>query len=587
MSKSIGYLAMSLAAVAVLVLTTRSGSTQVQVLPAFVRLQASTPGNVQTGHSNISGTMIAGQFVGGGGGITALNATNLSSGTVPDARLSANVPFLNASNTFSNSLNVFSGTVRTTGFQLGTVAVAGRILTSDASGVGTWQPLSLSGLTASGDLSGTYPAPTVDGLQGRSVASTAPTSSQVLAWTGSAWAPTNDGLDLPFSASVSSSGALISLINTGTSYGLSASATGTSGRGVYGHASSTTGTAYGGYFETESTTGIGVFGFADAGTGQNFGVRGETDSSSGRAVYGSANSLTGSTYGGNFQNLSSSGIAVYGKETSQTGTTYGGYFESSGPTGRGVYAINHSTSGTNYGVYGVSNSIDGYGLLGYTPATSGNCIGVGAQSDSPSGYGVLGVASTSTGINVGGFFTTNSGSGYGVYARNTANNYGVFAEGDIGCSGSKFFVIDDPLDPDNKFLNHACAEGPEPLNVYRGNTVLDSRGEAWVQLPDYFELINKDPSYQLTCVGGQANVYVAQEVSQNRFKIAGGRQGLKVSWQVTGVRNDRWERAHPRPVEEDKKGPQRGHYLSPELYGLPRERAIVYRPGDSGTTSRP
>lgn len=45
---------------------------------------------------------------------------------------------------------------------------------------------------AGGDLAGNYPSPTVDGLQGRSVASTAPSNGQALAWNASQtqWEPT-------------------------------------------------------------------------------------------------------------------------------------------------------------------------------------------------------------------------------------------------------------------------------------------------------------------------------------------------------------------------------------------------------------
>ena len=112
------------------------------------------------------------------------------------------------------------------------------------------------------------------------------------------------------------------------------------------------------------------------------------------------------------------------------------------------------------------------------------------------------------------------------------------------------------------------------MNVYYGNVVLDEHGEAWVTLPDWFETLNRDFRYQLTTVGGYAPVYIAEEVSANSFKIAGGIPGLKVSWQITGIRQDPYANAHRVQVEEEKPESERGLYLHPVEYGQPEEKGI-------------
>ena len=113
------------------------------------------------------------------------------------------------------------------------------------------------------------------------------------------------------------------------------------------------------------------------------------------------------------------------------------------------------------------------------------------------------------------------------------------------------------------------------LNVYNGNIMLDAQGEAWVVLPEWFEALNRDFRYQLTPIGAPGpNLYVAQEVVGNRFKIAGGAAGGRVSWQVTGVRQDRWANAHRVPVEKDKSEADRGFYLHADAFGQPDSKSL-------------
>ena len=107
---------------------------------------------------------------------------------------------------------------------------------------------------------------------------------------------------------------------------------------------------------------------------------------------------------------------------------------------------------------------------------------------------------------------------------------------------------------------------------------LNARGEVWVTMPDYFEALNRDFQYVLTAIGRpQPYLYIAREMSGNRFKIAGGKPNAEVSWQVTGIRHDAWANAYRIPVEEEKPAKDRGSYLHPELFGADASRSVSAR----------
>ena len=69
---------------------------------------------------------------------------------------------------------------------------------------------------------------------------------------------------------------------------------------------------------------------------------------------------------------------------------------------------------------------------------------------------------------------------------------------------------------------------------------------------------------------------MAREVANHAFSIKTDKPGVKVSWQVTGIRQDAWANAHRIPVEEQKNVRERGHYINPELYGAPEEASIAW-----------
>ena len=113
------------------------------------------------------------------------------------------------------------------------------------------------------------------------------------------------------------------------------------------------------------------------------------------------------------------------------------------------------------------------------------------------------------------------------------------------------------------------------MNIYNGNVTTDAKGSAVVQLPEWFEALNRDFRYQLTVIGQFSQAIVASKVANHQFTIRTEKPSVEVSWQVTGIRQDAWANAHRVKVEVLKPERERGLYLHPELFGAPFEKSIA------------
>jgi hypothetical protein len=181
------------------------------------------------------------------------------------------------------------------------------------------------------------------------------------------------------------------------------------------------------------------------------------------------------------------------------------------------------------------------------------------------------------------FFANSNGSGNGGGALQQTMSLDAMGNVQIAGSlyvtgevekGSGTFKIDDPIDPANKYLSHSFVESPDMMNIYNGNVVTDANGVATVAMPAWFEALNADFRYQLTVLGQFAQAIVASEMQDGKFTIRTDKPNVKVSWQVTGIRHDRYAVAHRTPIEEPKPTTEQGHYLHPELYGAGEDQRV-------------
>jgi hypothetical protein len=309
------------------------------------------------------------------------------------------------------------------------------------------------------------------------------------------------------------------------------------------------------------------------------------------------------------ENYTAAGGVILGQNTNTSvAGSYGGNFiaASTGNGSAGVHGSATATSGIVSGVLGESSSPSSgaAGVIGswggapnasYTSQLAAG--GIGVLGLNTGNYAVAGVSDFIAGnfINMSGTGTVMDKLQFGL-AANAMRAFGnveidswsVAQPGNLSVAnnvtvtgtvtkGGGAFKIDDPLDPENKYLYHSFVESPDMMNIYNGNVVLDHNGEAVVTLPPYFESLNMDFRYQLTSVGKFSPVYVAEEISNNHFVIAGGRPYGKVSWQVTGIRHDPFANANRIPVEVEKEKAAKGFYLHPAAYGKGPEMDLAPR----------
>lgn len=332
------------------------------------------------------------------------------------------------------------------------------------------------------------------------------------------------------------------------------------------------------------------------------------------AIHATNSAPTSNAYVIRAEQLSTTGSAIYattaGTGVGVTGLSIGGI---------GVFANGGGPNGTGVEAWGWGNGsavrADGRSGADGIWATSTNIAGrfstVQASNPNPTvlaeNYSTLANVSAVNGvinITTPGVFSAGvrgenrgtGGAGVGVYGSHAGNGYGVYgtatgATGHAGyfqgrvnvtgalTKGSGTFKIDHPLDPENKFLSHSFVESPDMMNVYNGNIRTDEGGLAVVELPAYFEALNREFRYQLTVIDESDNDFifakVLRPVAGNRFVIKTSQPDTLVSWQVTGIRQDAFARANPVVPEVEKTKAERGRYLHPEAFGLPASRGLI------------
>jgi hypothetical protein len=272
-----------------------------------------------------------------------------------------------------------------------------------------------------------------------------------------------------------------------------------------------------GVFGAATGTGSGGIGVWGQQNGSGYGVYGITPS--GIGVVG--DTLTGIGVGAFSANATNGGTALYATNIA-AGTGY-------------TFGIKGVTTSTGFNAAGIKG-VGGYGdPLGDTLDCL-NCNNSGVRGVNADAYGTLGISRSigAAGIVLGSSGTSEAAVGFLGYHVGTAN-YGVFAFGNYGGTGAKYFVEPHPADA-TKVIRYIALEGPEAGTYFRG-TARFQRGRAVIEVPESFRMVTAEEgvTVQLTAIGASANLYVeSQDLSTI---VVRSNKDVAFHYQVNGVRH--------------------------------------------------
>ena len=106
--------------------------------------------------------------------------------------------------------------------------------------------------------------------------------------------------------------------------------------------------------------------------------------------------------------------------------------------------------------------------------------------------------------------------------------------GEIRYSTNKTFVIDHPTQKD-KYLVHACLEGPEAGVYYRGSGSINGKSII-INLPDYVKDLATDLKAYVTCIGNPVLLGVSKVLNGSFNVLANEIVNCEFNWIVYGSR---------------------------------------------------